>query len=113
MDEKEKFETTATEREVRETTLETVQGVLKVDVLYADPGDKLRWNAGNRTVSIWFPTAGVFSAPALANHATGNIEITVPRTAKRGTYKYVIYCHDTDEFAECRSHPKLIIPVPN
>jgi plastocyanin len=97
---------------VREVTLVTEDGVLRVNECYANPGDTIRWKADNRKVSIWFPTPGVFSAPALTNKSTGNIDVKVPFEAKNGTYYYVIYCHDTDEFAECASHPKLVIPVP-
>ena len=114
MEEKEpSFETTTTRRETREATLASEKGELKVTPLEANPGDTLRWKAGNRTVSIWFPTQGVFSAPAIANRGTGDIEITVPLTAKSGTYKYAIYCHESYQFATCTSHPKLVIPVPN
>ena len=98
--------------EVRDVTLVTEHGVLRVNECYANRGDTIRWKADNRKVSIWFPTPGVFSAPALANKATGDIAVKVPFEAKDGTYHYVIYCHDTDEFAECASHPKLVIPAP-
>ncbi|MBN2564339.1 MAG: hypothetical protein JXB46_01370 [Candidatus Eisenbacteria bacterium] len=89
------------------------KGVLRVQVCNANPGDTIRWKTDGRTVSVWFPTQGVFSAPALANRAKGEVDVVIPRTATPGTYQYCIYCHDTDQFVECQSHPKLVIPVPN
>ena len=83
----------------------TVNGLLTVPVCSVSPGETVRWNVDNRRVSIWFPTAGVFPAPALAVQKSGDIELVVPRTARAGRYQYVIYCHDTDEFAMGEGHP--------
>ena len=113
LQEKDDFETTTSTVRFVDVPLTTQSGVLRVPPVHANQGDTLRWKVDNRTVSIWFPTAGVFPAPVLAARKSGDIDVTIPRTAKSGTYHYVIYCHDTDEFAECESHPKLIIPVPD
>ena len=93
--------------------LETVnRGVLKVPRCAAKQGDTVCWQVGNRTVSIWFPMAGVFESPTLAWKQTGEITVVIPPDARDGEYEYVIYCHDTDEFAECNSHPIMVIPGP-
>ena len=83
----------------------TVGGRLTVSVCKVSPGGTVRWKVDNRRVSIWFPTAGVFPAPALAVQKSGDIEMVVPRGARPGRYQYIIYCHDTDEFAVCEPHP--------
>jgi len=77
-----------------------------------EPGDTVRWHVGEHEVSIWFPAAGVFSAPALAAHKTGDIELAVPRNARPGRYQYVIYCHDADEFSSKGGNPVMEIAVP-
>jgi len=87
----------------------TVKGQLTVPVCRVRPGETVRWKVDNRRVSIWFPTAGAFPAPALAVQKSGNIEMVVPRNARPGRYQYVIYCHDTDEFAVCDPHPIMEI----
>ena len=88
------------------------RGKLKVPPIEAHRGDRIVWETDNRNVSIWFPTSGVFPVPALAHKKRGNVVATVPWEATPGKYQYVIYCHDTDEFAECNSHPIMVIPGP-
>jgi len=82
---------------------------LTVAACVAEPGDTVRWHVGDHTVSIWFPAAGVFSAPALAVHKSGDIAVTVPRNARPGRYRYVIYCHDADEFGSKDDLPMMEI----
>jgi plastocyanin len=76
------------------------------------PGDRVRWLAGEHTVSIWFPKAGVFPAPALAVHKSGDIEITVPRNARPGRYQYIVYCHDSDRFGMTDELPVMEVKEP-
>jgi hypothetical protein len=90
----------------------TVNGRLTVPVCRVHPGETVRWKVDNRRVSIWFPTAGVFPAPALAVQKSDSIDVVVPRTARPGRYQYVIYCHDTDEFATCEPHPIMEVLEP-
>lgn len=86
--------------------------VLKIDRVGANQGDTIRWEVGNRLVSIWFPESGVFVSPVLAVKHMGVVEATIPDDAEDGVYEYCIYCHDTGEFVVCESHPKLEIPKP-
>ena len=90
----------------------TVGGQLRVPVCRVSVGETVRWKVDNRRVSIWFPTAGVFPAPALAVQKSGDIEVVVPRTARPGRYQYVLYCHDTDQFAVCEPHPIMEVSGP-
>ena len=55
------------------------------------------------------PDTERFPAPALAVQKSGDIEMVVPRNARPGRYQYVIYCHDTDEFAMGDGHPIMEI----
>ncbi len=90
----------------------TVGGHLTVPACRVSPGEMVCWKVDNRRVSIWFPTAGAFPAPALAVQKSGDIEMVVPRNARPGRYQYVIYCHDTDEFAMGDGHPIMEIAEP-
>ena len=90
----------------------TMKGQLTVPVCRVSPGGTVRWKVDDRSVSIWFPTAGVFPAPALAVQKSGDIEMVVPRSARPGRYQYVIYCHDMDEFAVSDPHPIMEISEP-
>jgi len=87
--------------------------VLKVDRIVAEPGDRIRWDVGDRLVSIWFPESGAFLTPALAINHRGAVEATISESAERGkVYQYSIYDHDSKRFVVCESHPKLEIPPP-
>ena len=90
------------------------KGVSQVRVarIGANPGDTIRWEVDDRVVSIWFPRPGVFVSPIIALQHKGAVEMTIPESAKPGVYEYCIYCHDTDEFVVCESHPKVEIPKP-
>jgi hypothetical protein len=103
------YETVSTGVDVPVTT---ASGQLTVPVCRVRPGETVRWKVDNRRVSIWFPTAGVFPAPALAVQKSESIDVVVPRTARPGTYKYVIYCHDTDEFAVGDPYPVMEVLEP-
>lgn len=85
---------------------------LTVGECVAAPGDAVRWHVGEHTVSIWFPAAGVFAAPALAAHKSGDIVVAVPRNARTGRYHYVIYCHDADMFGSKDDLPVMEIREP-
>jgi hypothetical protein len=93
--------------------MQSKNGVCWIPACEASAGETVRWSVGTRKVSIFFPTPGVFPTQVLASQATGDIDVVVPMTAKPGRYEYMIYCHDTDQFATCNSHPILVIPVPN
>jgi len=78
----------------------------------AGPGDTIVWHAGSDTVSIWFPGDGVFASRELATRGTGDIEIAVEETAPEGTYRYAVFSHGKQVFAEGGSHPVMIIKKP-
>lgn len=86
--------------------------VRKVPVIVADPGDTVLFAAGDDTISVWFPEPGVFETTEIVTMRTGDIEIPVPEGATPGTYRYVIYVHNATSFAECNSHPVMIIKKP-
>jgi hypothetical protein len=113
IEKKDPFASTTVTSKTIDIPLTSENGVPRVPPANADPGDTLRWTVGNRPVSIWFPTAGVFPSTVLAATKRGDIEVVVPRTARPGTYEYMIFCHDTDQYAVCNSHPILVIPIPN
>jgi len=118
------------EAEVDETHVETItrkivpavlregedsdgKSILIMDKIYANPGDTIHWELGNREMSIWFPNSGVFFAPVLAVKHRGAIEATIPSgmiVSKPVVYEYCIFCHDTNEFVTGGSHPKIEIP---
>lgn len=78
----------------------------------AAPGDTVIWQAGDDTVSIWFPNAGVFQSRELCCRGTGDIEMVVPESAVEGTYRYAVFSHDKGDFAQGGSHPVMIIRKP-
>ena len=102
---------TVTKATLREETVEN-KLELKIDRIRADRGDTVRWDVGDRVVSIWFPDSGVFVTPLLAVQHKGVIEATIRSNAQNGLYEYVIYDHDGHRFVTCESHPKLEIPKP-
>jgi len=78
-------------------------------------GDTIRWETGDREVSIWFPESGVFFSPILAIRHRGTIEATIPSelaVEERIECEYCIYLHETHEFVVGGSHPKVEIPWP-
>jgi len=83
-----------------------------IDRIYANRGDRIRWDVGDRVVSIWFPERGVFVTQVLAVQHKGVVEATIPMDADDGVYEYCIYDHDARCFVVCESHPKLEIPKP-
>lgn len=85
---------------------------LRIDRIYADRGDTISWDVGDRVVSIWFPDSGVFVTPLLAVQHRGTVEATIRSDAPNGLYEYVIYDHTERRFVTCESHPKLEIPKP-
>jgi len=85
---------------------------LVIDRIYADPGDTIRWDVGDRLVSIWFPTPGVFSTPLIAVMHRGTVEASVLPEAKEGVYEYAIFDHESKTYVTCESHPKIEIPKP-
>ncbi len=95
-----------------EVTIDSATDTRKVPMIEADPGDSLLFAAGDDTVSIWFPKPGVFPVSEIATRQTGDIEIEVPANAVPDTYEYAIYVHNTGKYAECNSHPVMIIKGP-
>jgi len=86
-----------------------------VDRVIARAGDTIRWETGDREVSIWFPESGVFFSPVLAIKHTGTVEATIPSglaVTEEIVCEYCIYLHKTHEFVVGGSHPKLEIPWP-
>ena len=86
--------------------------VRRVPVVEADPGDTVVFSAGSDTISVWFPEPGVFPTSEIVTMQTGDIEVEVPTNATPGTYSYVIYVHTAHNYAECNSHPLMIIKGP-
>ena len=78
-----------TKATLREETVEN-KLELKIDRIHADRGDTVRWDVGDRVVSIWFPDSGVFVTPLLAVQHKGVIEATIRSDAQNGLYEYVI-----------------------
>jgi hypothetical protein len=99
---------------LREEPAEDGKGdpILKIDPIGADPGDTIRWDVGDRVVSIWFPERGLFVTPVLAMQHSGVIEATVPDNATHGVYSYCMYDHTSRRFVECQSHPTVEVPKP-
>ena len=92
--------------------------VLKIDRIFANPGDTIRWEVDDtHTVSIWFPHTGVFVTPVIAVMHEGSVEATI-RDDVLATiegdipmvYEYAIYDHTERQFVTCESHPKIEIP---
>ena len=109
------------ETEVREVTVKAYDlrdeksadgSVVRIERVVARRGETVRWDAGDRAVSIWFPDVGVFTTPVLAMMHRGAVEATIPADAKPGVYEYSIFDHDARKFVVCESHPKLEIPEP-
>ena len=88
--------------------------VLKIDRIFANPGDTIRWEVDDKhKISIWFPHAGVFVTPVIAVMHEGSVEATIRDDAPNGNpvvYEYAIYDHDKQKFVTCESHPKIEIP---
>jgi hypothetical protein len=95
-----------------EVMIEPGTGLRLVPEVEAYPGDTVLFQAGDDTVSIWFPQPGVFSTTEIATMQTGDIHITIPSGATPGTYEYAIYVHTVRKYAECHSHPVMIIKGP-
>ncbi len=105
-----------TEAAVMQKTIEATIGlsttVRKVPVVEADPGDMVVFSAGDDTISIWFPEPGVFPSAEIVTMQTGDVEVEIPADATPGTYSYIIYVHTAGNYAECNSHPLMIIKGP-
>jgi hypothetical protein len=107
---------TVTARMREETSVEGK--VVRIDRVAANRGDTVRWEApidpslGTHTISVWFPTPGVFVTPVIAVMHRGAVEATIREDAEDGVYEYCVYDHTAGKFVVCESHPKLEIPPP-
>ena len=95
-----------------EAPITLVEELPTVAPVEAAPGDTIVWQAGSDTISIWFPSTGVFSSRELTNRGTGDIAVEVPETATEGTYRYALFSHGKADFARGGSHPVMIIKKP-
>lgn len=95
-----------------EVTIDDGTGMRKVPQIEVDPGDTVLFAAGDDTISVWFPEPGVFASSLIVTMQTGDIEIEIPTGATPGTYEYAIYVHTVGKYAECNSHPVMIIKGP-
>ncbi len=95
-----------------EVTIDEGSGMRNVPQVEADPGDVLLFSAGDDTISVWFPEPGVFPTANIVTMQTGDVEVEVPGDATPGTYEYAVYVHTAGSYAECNSHPVMIIRGP-
>lgn len=104
-------ETVTTETTV-DVTIDTSTSVPWVPVVTVKPGDFVLFHANLETVSISFPDAGVFPTTEIVTMQTGDITVWIPSDATLGEYEYAIYVHSVGEYAECHSHPVMIVEGP-
>ncbi len=95
-----------------EVTIEEGTGMRKVPQVEANPGDTVLFAAGDDMISIWFPEPGVFPTTEIVTMQTGDVDVEIPANATPGTYEYAIYVHTVGNYAECNSHPLMIIKGP-
>ena len=95
--------------------IDTSADVPLVPKVRVRPGSIVVFQAGDQTVSISFLASGVFPTTAIVTSQTGNISVWLPPDADYGTYEYAIYVHGAGKhgkYAECQSHPIMIVESP-
>lgn len=82
----------------------------KVPRKYARVGDTFRWHATNTAITLWFPEIRLFGTNNLKVRGnTLSTALPVQKGCKKGTYRYAIYRHLPNDFAEGNSSPIIII----
>ncbi len=71
--------------------------------------DDVGWIVEGDTVLVELILVMNLDGPVGSAH---DVEVEIPADATPGTYSYVIYVHTAGNYAECNSHPLMIIKGP-
>ena len=82
-----------------------------VDPCSTRPEDSITWKSQSTEFAVWIPLAGLVeeSTPLWSDPDTGEVVLTVGKDVQPGSYKYAVYCKESNEFSEGSVHPVLIV----